>query len=156
MTLPRPFWVRLNRLHTGIGLFRSTMHKWGLVLLATCTCGANGRSHTSFCPLYHPPKSTLGLAALEMTQWTGFKEQHSASDDKKSAQTKKVADRRPQLKSESNNKKLDFFKFFFQNHVSSTCKEYLNCCSATNRTADYLVKSIINNALGKGDIITHT
>jgi len=29
--LPRPACVRLNRLRTGVGLFRSTIHKWGLV-----------------------------------------------------------------------------------------------------------------------------
>jgi len=27
--LPRPFWVRLNRLRTGVGLFRLTIQKWG-------------------------------------------------------------------------------------------------------------------------------
>jgi len=31
MTLPRPSRVRLNRLRTSVGLFRSTLHKWGLV-----------------------------------------------------------------------------------------------------------------------------
>jgi len=29
MTLPRTAWVRLNRLRTGIGRFRSCLHKWG-------------------------------------------------------------------------------------------------------------------------------
>jgi len=28
---------------TGIGLFRSTMHKWGLVPSANCSCGAEER-----------------------------------------------------------------------------------------------------------------
>ena len=28
MRFPRPSWVRLNRLRTGVGLFRSTMHRW--------------------------------------------------------------------------------------------------------------------------------
>jgi len=27
--------------------------------------GPNGRSHTNFMSLYHPPKGTLGLAALD-------------------------------------------------------------------------------------------
>jgi len=41
MTLHRPYWVRLNRLrYTGVGLFCSTMHKWGLVPSANCGCGA--------------------------------------------------------------------------------------------------------------------
>jgi len=39
MTLPRPSWVRLNHVCTGVGLVRSTMHK-GLVLLVNCSCGA--------------------------------------------------------------------------------------------------------------------
>jgi len=37
---PRPSWVELNRLRTGVGLFRSTMHKWGLIPSANCRCGA--------------------------------------------------------------------------------------------------------------------
>jgi len=30
MTVHKPFCVRLNRLRTGLGLFRSTIHKWDL------------------------------------------------------------------------------------------------------------------------------
>ena len=37
---PRPSWVRLNRLRTGVGLFRSTMYKWGMASSAACECGA--------------------------------------------------------------------------------------------------------------------
>jgi len=56
MTLLRPSWVRLNRLHTGVGLFHSTMHKWGLVPSANCRCGANGQPHTSLLPPIPPFK----------------------------------------------------------------------------------------------------
>jgi len=31
--------------------------------------------------MYHPPNGTLGLAAVQMTLWTGLKQQHSASDN---------------------------------------------------------------------------
>jgi len=34
------------------------------------------------CPLYHPPKGTLGLAALVDDTIDWLKEQHSASDEK--------------------------------------------------------------------------
>jgi len=68
ITLPRPSWVRLNRLRTGVGQFRSTMQKWGLVPLANCRCGAKKQTADHIlasCPLYHPPNGTLGLAALD-------------------------------------------------------------------------------------------
>jgi len=63
--LPKPFWVRLNRLRTGVGLFRSTMHKWGLVPSANCSCGTEQTADhmLASCPLYQPPNGTLGLAA---------------------------------------------------------------------------------------------
>ena len=32
MGLPRPVWVRLNRLRIGVERFRSSMHKWNLLL----------------------------------------------------------------------------------------------------------------------------
>jgi len=56
MTLPRPSWIRLNRLHTGVELLRSTMHKWGLVPTLNCRCSANGRSHTSLLSSVPPSK----------------------------------------------------------------------------------------------------
>jgi len=68
MTLPSPSWVRLNRLRTGVGLFRSTMHKWGLGPLTNCRCGAKEQTADYIlvsCPLYNPPNRTLGLAALD-------------------------------------------------------------------------------------------
>jgi len=71
MTLPGPYWVRLNRLRTGVGLFRSTMHKWGLVPSVNCRCGAEEQTADHIlvsCPLYHPSlpsNETLSLAALD-------------------------------------------------------------------------------------------
>ena len=40
MGLPRAAWVKLNRLRTDVGRFHSSMHKWGLVPLPNCKCGA--------------------------------------------------------------------------------------------------------------------
>jgi len=68
MTLPRPSWVRLNRLRFGVGLFRSTMHKWGLALSANCNWGAEKQTADHIlasCSMYHPFKGTLVLAALD-------------------------------------------------------------------------------------------
>ena len=39
MGLPRPAWVRLNHLCTGVGRFQSSMHKWGLSPTSICECG---------------------------------------------------------------------------------------------------------------------
>jgi len=69
MTLSRPSWVRLNPKceHTGVGLFHSNIDKWGLVLLANCSCRSAEQTtvHTlDSCPLYYPPNGTIGLAAL--------------------------------------------------------------------------------------------
>jgi len=61
-------WVRLNRLRTGVGLFRSTMHKWGLVPSSNCRCGVEEQTADHIlasCPLYHLLIDTLGLAALD-------------------------------------------------------------------------------------------
>ena len=38
-TLPRTAWVRLNRLRTGVGRFRSRLYKWGMASSAACECG---------------------------------------------------------------------------------------------------------------------
>jgi len=67
-TLHRTSWVRLNRLRIGVGLFRSTMHKWGLVPSTNCKCGAEEQTADHIlasCPQYHPPNGTLDLAALD-------------------------------------------------------------------------------------------
>jgi len=40
MTLSRRAWVRLNRLRTVVGHFRSCLYKWGMASSAACECGA--------------------------------------------------------------------------------------------------------------------
>ena len=41
MSLTRTAWVKLNRLRTGVGRFKLSMHKWGLAFSAKCECGAS-------------------------------------------------------------------------------------------------------------------
>jgi len=58
MTLPRRAWVRLNRLRTGVGRFRSCLYKWGMASSAACECGAEERTvdHVVLhCPIHRPP-----------------------------------------------------------------------------------------------------
>jgi len=91
MTLPRPSWVRLNHQRTGVGMFRSTMRKWGFVPSANCSCRAEEQTADHIlasCLLYHPPNGTLGFAALvdDIVDW--HKTTALSSDDIKSAQTK--------------------------------------------------------------------
>jgi len=40
MTLPRIAWVRLNRLRTDVGRFRSCLYERGMASSAACECGA--------------------------------------------------------------------------------------------------------------------
>ena len=68
MLLPRPSWVKLNRLRTGIGLFHSTMHRWGLASTAACECGAEEQTadHViTSCPIYQHPNGARGLALID-------------------------------------------------------------------------------------------
>jgi len=46
MTLPRRVCVRLNRLRTGVGRFRSCLYKWGMASSAACECGAEKQTST--------------------------------------------------------------------------------------------------------------
>jgi len=74
MTLPRRTWVRLNRLRTGVGLFRSCLYKWGMASSAACECEATERTvdHVVFqCPIYRLPYGLHGLTVLddETIEW---------------------------------------------------------------------------------------
>jgi len=73
MTLPRRAWVRLNRLRTGFGRFRSCLYKWGMASSAPGECGAEQSvDHVVFhCLIHRPPHGLHGLTVLddETTEW---------------------------------------------------------------------------------------
>ena len=64
MGLPRPAWVRLNRLRIRVGFFRSSMHKWGMASMASCECGAEEQTADHIiisCPIFRHPNGIRGL-----------------------------------------------------------------------------------------------
>ena len=68
MDLIRLAWVRLNRLRTGVGHFRSLMHTWGLTPNAACEWGAEEQTadHVILeCPMYRAPNGTHGLLSVD-------------------------------------------------------------------------------------------
>jgi len=74
MNLPRRAWVRLNRIRTGVGRFRSCLYKWGMVPSAACECGAEEQTvdHVVLqCPIHRPPHGLHSLAVLddETIEW---------------------------------------------------------------------------------------
>jgi len=74
MTLPGRAWVRLNRLRTGVGRFRSCLYKWGMASSAACECGAEEQTvdHVVLlCTIHRPPHGLHGLTVLEdeTTEW---------------------------------------------------------------------------------------
>jgi len=74
MTLPRRAWVRLNRLRTSVGRFRSCLYKWGMASSAACECGAEEQTvdHVVIqCPIHRPPHGLHGLTVLDddTTEW---------------------------------------------------------------------------------------
>jgi len=67
MTLPRRAWVRLNRLRTGVGRFRSCLYKWGMASSAARECGAKEQTvdHVVLqCPIHRPSHGLHGLTVL--------------------------------------------------------------------------------------------
>jgi len=73
MTLPRRAQVRLNRLRTGVGRFRSWLYKWRMASSAACECGAEQTvDHVVLqCPIHRPPHGLHGLTVLddETIEW---------------------------------------------------------------------------------------
>ena len=62
---PRLAWVKLNRLRTGVALFRSKTRKWGVVSTAACKCSAKEQTpeHViTSCPIYHHPNEARALS----------------------------------------------------------------------------------------------
>ena len=68
MSLPRTYWVMLNRLRTGVRRFHSFMHKCGLAPSPNCECAATEETadHViSSCLLHHVLRGTRGLQVLD-------------------------------------------------------------------------------------------
>jgi len=70
----RRAWVRLNRLRTGVGRFRSCLYKWGMASSAACECDAEEQTvdHVVLqCPIHRPSRGLHGLMVLddETTEW---------------------------------------------------------------------------------------
>ena len=68
MGLPRAAWVKLNRLRTGVGLFHSSTHKWGLAPSPNCECCASEQTadHVlTACPIHRAPHGARGLTILD-------------------------------------------------------------------------------------------
>jgi len=65
---------RLDRLHTGVGRFRSCLYKWGMASSAACECGTEEQTVDRVvlqCPIHRPPHGLHGLTFLddETTKW---------------------------------------------------------------------------------------
>ena len=68
ITLPERAWVRLDRIRTGVGRFRSCLYKWGMASSAACECGAEKQTvdHVVLqCPIHRPPHGLHGLTVLD-------------------------------------------------------------------------------------------
>ena len=68
MTLPRTAWVRLNRIRTGVGRFRSCLYKWVMASSSACECGAEEQTVDHVvrqCPTYRPPHGLHGLTVVD-------------------------------------------------------------------------------------------
>ena len=68
VTLPRRAWVRLNRLHTGVGRFHSCLYKLGMTSSEACECGAEEPivDHVVLqCPIHRAPHGLHGLTVLD-------------------------------------------------------------------------------------------
>jgi len=66
---PRTAWVRLNRLRTGVGRFRSCLYESDMASSAACECGAEEQTvdHVVLqCPIHRPPHGLHGLMVLDV------------------------------------------------------------------------------------------
>ena len=82
MTFPRQAWIKLNRLKTGVCLFRAVMHKWGLPSALTCDYGAKEQSANisiTLCPTHHFPYGIFGIVNLDDHYVTSLSEKCSSN-----------------------------------------------------------------------------
>ena len=78
MTLPRKAWVRLKRLRTGVGRFRSCLYKWGTASSAACECSAETKPSTMF--------SSNVLSNPSTSPWTAWPDGSEQWDNRMAAQ----------------------------------------------------------------------
>ena len=63
-------WVKLNRIQTGIGIFRLETRKWFMASIAICECGAKEQTvkHVMlFCPICHHPNAAYAFTDVYKT-----------------------------------------------------------------------------------------
>ena len=68
MSLTRTAWVKLNRLHAGVGRFGSSVHKWSFTFSAKCECGARKQTAEHIIltrPIHRAPRGIMGLTVLD-------------------------------------------------------------------------------------------
>ena len=68
MCFPRPAWVKLNYLQTGVGIFRSTMHKLRMAHTAACECGVKKETSEhviTYCPFYLHSNGVRTLSGVD-------------------------------------------------------------------------------------------
>jgi len=66
--IPRRAWVRLNRLRTGVGRFRSCLYKLDMASSAACECGTEEQTVDHIvlqCLIHRPPHGLHGLTFLD-------------------------------------------------------------------------------------------
>ena len=65
MYLPRPPWVRLNCLRTGVSLFRSTMYRWIWLPQRPVSVAQTADHIITSYPVFHHPNRGLGLESVD-------------------------------------------------------------------------------------------
>jgi len=66
--------IRLDRLHTGVGRFRTCLYKWAMASSAACECGTEEQTVDHLvlqCAIHRSPHGLHGLTVLddETTEW---------------------------------------------------------------------------------------
>ena len=54
----KTFWVKLNRLRTGIERFHSSMYKWGVAPSPNCECGASEQTANHIISNHYMPPTS--------------------------------------------------------------------------------------------------
>ena len=68
MSLPRPAWLRLNRLRNSVARFQPSMYKWGLAPTSICECGGLEQTEAHVildCPLHRASRGHHGMLVLD-------------------------------------------------------------------------------------------